>query len=466
MIDMLDDGVDAWEKDVLNRKEYAESFCTLINKSKTPIVININAKWGSGKTYFLKNIRKDLISNHPVVYFDAWSTDYVDDPLVPFLNAINQQLSHMFGNRIRVNKSLDKVVETSSRLFKCVLPSVIKGVAKKFIGEEGTDAIISLSKEDEDTFLDITGTLGKEALKAQKITEDVMKESISNLEDLVNEVSKLTILKLPIIILIDELDRCRPSFAIELLENIKHFFSVEGIVFIITTDTEQLVKSFGPIYGESFNGDLYIRRLFDREYKLPEPSKKNFTNKLVVENKLYENIDSTHPNFLPHIDRDAFISIFSTLSEVFNLKLRDQEQCFAKIIAFMDINEGQRIYILWLLYLIIFQHARKDQYDKFCIKTTTNNVFAETFKNRFSGWRSIPDDADYFNEISITLDAYKLTITDTYEAIARKLEQLNRQDLSNNRNFNIEFEALQFVRENYHDMVKYLDMIKLVSQIR
>jgi hypothetical protein len=76
----------------------------------------------------------------------------------------------------------------------------------------------------------------------------------------------------PIIILIDELDRCRPTYAIKLLEEIKHLFDVPGLVFVLAMNVEQLGHSVCGAYGSGFDGRAYLRRFIDREYRLAEPN--------------------------------------------------------------------------------------------------------------------------------------------------------------------------------------------------
>ena len=72
----------------------------------------------------------------------------------------------------------------------------------------------------------------------------------------------------PIVVIVDELDRCRPDYAISLLEEIKHLFDVPGITFLIALHGEQLTHSINAVYGEKFNGSAYLRRFFSRTYKL------------------------------------------------------------------------------------------------------------------------------------------------------------------------------------------------------
>ncbi|WVV48879.1 P-loop NTPase fold protein [Pseudomonas sp. NA13] len=75
-------------------------------------------------------------------------------------------------------------------------------------------------------------------------------------------------LRTPAFIFIDELDRCRPTYAIELLERVKHFFELEDCRFIVASDSTQLAHSVRAVYGEKFYSERYLSRFFDAEFRL------------------------------------------------------------------------------------------------------------------------------------------------------------------------------------------------------
>ena len=84
-----------------------------------------------------------------------------------------------------------------------------------------------------------------------------------------------------VIILVDELDRCRPIYAIELLERVKHLFDTEGIVFVLGVDRKQLSHSVKALYGATFDAAGYLRRFIDIDYKLPLPQPGDFCSHLL-----------------------------------------------------------------------------------------------------------------------------------------------------------------------------------------
>jgi len=78
---------------------------------------------------------------------------------------------------------------------------------------------------------------------------------------------------LPLVVVVDELDRCRPTYAVEFLETIKHVFDVEGVVFVLTVNREQLDQSAAVLYGNAADPESYFRRFFDIELTLPDPDR-------------------------------------------------------------------------------------------------------------------------------------------------------------------------------------------------
>lgn len=77
----------------------------------------------------------------------------------------------------------------------------------------------------------------------------------------------------PLVVVIDELDRCRPSYAVELLETAKHLFSVDGVVFVLALTRAELARSVKILYGDGFDATGYLRRFIDVDFRLPEPDR-------------------------------------------------------------------------------------------------------------------------------------------------------------------------------------------------
>ena len=86
--------------------------------------------------------------------------------------------------------------------------------------------------------------------------------------------------------MIDELDRCRPSYATELLEIAKHLFSVDRIVFVLAINRSELAHSVKALYGSKFDAKGYLGRFFDLDYLLPAPDRQQFVLQVMSDSGL------------------------------------------------------------------------------------------------------------------------------------------------------------------------------------
>jgi hypothetical protein len=163
-------------------------------------------------------------------------------------------------------------------------------------------------------------------------------------------------LKAPMFILVDELDRCRPSYAIQMLEEVKHLFDVTGVVFIFATDGLQLEKAIGAVYGPNFDGKRYLLRFFDRQYRFADP------DGLVFSRYLFSKLDTAKIDTPLGMDPAFF---FSGIMVGFDLELRDALQCFDILRSVCTLwQEPVKIDLGYMLPLIaVFQQSRTDDFE-------------------------------------------------------------------------------------------------------
>ncbi|AUX77988.1 KAP family P-loop NTPase fold protein [Sinorhizobium fredii] len=173
--------------------------------------------------------------------------------------------------------------------------AIAKGLLKKHTGvslDELTDIVA-----DEGTLADAIETAVDEGSKA--VSGELEKLFDSSLEALIEgfqrtnqattdfrEKLQISIAALsaeknaPFFVLVDELDRCRPTYAVQLLERVKHLFDVEGVIFVFATNSDQLQHSIAGAYGPGFDGFRYLKRFFDRTYVFDKPSIENMVESL------------------------------------------------------------------------------------------------------------------------------------------------------------------------------------------
>jgi len=323
---------------------------------------------------------QDIKINHQAVYFNAWQNDYSNDPLISLISSIISQILSLNqeGQQTDATKNF---LKKSGAIIKKLSPMIVKGILRKYIGEDGLEEFSKTTKDTEDTIADISGKLTEELLENFKQTENLIEEFKKSISSIIENPSNKKLQK-PLFIFIDELDRCRPNFAIELLEKIKHIFNIEDVIFIIATDTRQLSYSIKAIYGQDFNGETYLRRFFDQIYTLPKPDCVKFVAMLFSgykEKAQFYNygINATggsitqgkNENTLT-FDKDINsekILIFSLFSKFFDLDLRTNKQCFERFIAIENSwqNESNEIHFTYLVFLIMLDARHPAEFEIF-----------------------------------------------------------------------------------------------------
>ena len=290
--------------DKLNRETIADNLEKIINNtSNRSLVLTIDAAWGNGKTTFIKMWSKKLANsgNYKVLYFNAWENDDQDDPLLALLGEWRENLS--LGKQ---NSTIEKVVNLGKPLLKRSLPMALKLATGGLLDLSDW----KLSDKNEGCLLELASKLGEMDLSEyarEKKIRDEFRQSLSEFQK--DEEKK-------VIIFIDELDRCRPNFAVETLERIKHLFNIDGYIFVLALDKKQLSYSIQTLYGQNIDAVGYLRRFIDLEFILPEPNISIYTDFLLSKYQLKS--DNTR-YFEEYLDA-AIIG--------YNLSLRDIEKLF------------------------------------------------------------------------------------------------------------------------------------------
>ncbi len=369
--------IDNWNpQDKLDRKVSADFLTNFLIKryalsykhgNTDTFVLNIRADWGFGKTFFLEHWEKDLKQKKfPVVSFNAWENDFCDDPLIGFIAEINHGLSGHFKQIPLAQQHLDHAIAVGRKLVKPVSLGAASMITKLLSGYS-IDRLQELySQSDENNNVDskpenevstLISKCADVALKEHldtKTTIDLFKEKLGRLIKVLEAEANI---QLPLFIFIDELDRCRPNYAIELLEAVKHLFGVPGIYFVIATNLEQLGHSICAVYGEKFDSEHYLKRFFDHEYLLPFPDSARFTEFLFARYSLNEfgNLYSVIEEGI--YEQSSEQALFSIICDSFKLGLRDREQIVKTLQAILlNWNENERIHFAYLLLLIIAKH--------------------------------------------------------------------------------------------------------------
>lgn len=264
--------------DQLKRKDSILALTNLLGEIEGPCVLAVDAGWGMGKTTFLRMWAQHLRDEgFPVVEFNAWETDFTWDPFFALWSELSIQLGEQSDSG-----SSPLPVDHARRLLRALHGGFLgAGMALAALGQPEFATAAALGSQALQSIDDGPEASG-EADEPTPFSEvpyrrakDLIQEFRASLEEAARSLADDNGGR-PLVILVDELDRCRPNYAVELLETAKHFFSVDHIVFVLCLDREQIGHSVRAIYGSDFNADGYLRRFFDVDYRLPQPDRRTF----------------------------------------------------------------------------------------------------------------------------------------------------------------------------------------------
>ncbi|TEW52868.1 KAP family P-loop NTPase fold protein [Psychromonas algicola] len=348
--------------DTLDRARYA-SFLTnflIAEASHGGYVLNINAPWGTGKTYFLNRWLINLKEEHPVVYIDAWKQDFSNDPMLSVVSSIISQLKEFQPIEA---KTIGNTAGKVGGFIKDIAPIVAKGVMKKATGIDlNDDGEHDLSKADGAMLGDIAAKVTDKMIKNHNSTLNSITTFKKAIQEWIGAIQGNSKLSAPAFIFIDELDRCRPTYAVQMLEVIKHFFEMDNIIFVVATDTEQLQYAVKAVYGQGFEAQTYLGRFFNRRCTLQSVSKSQFiTNFITHKFKLTKSVFEKWETWPQLRGIDDFVSLINQMEQVYDYSLRDLEQLIDKVIAVILIS-NKKINLIFLIYLFMLHDRDKRNY--------------------------------------------------------------------------------------------------------
>ncbi|MFJ3369751.1 P-loop NTPase fold protein [Pseudomonas sp. NPDC086251] len=233
--------------DLFGREPFAKSLTNVIRQNNDPLVIGIHGSWGEGKTTFVKSWQNLLNQNHiPNIYIDAFASDYVDDAFMVVAGAISDYMQE----RCPADKSeafVEKAKSVGAHLLSVGTKVAIRVASA---GLANADDFKDFDKALEGTGDDI-GKSAEKFIKERLLNHKRELASVEQFKEFLSTVPSALSSQSdhPLTVIIDELDRCRPSFAVEMLEKIKHLFSVKNVTFILVINKIQLEESIRATYG-------------------------------------------------------------------------------------------------------------------------------------------------------------------------------------------------------------------------
>ena len=364
----IENVLESIKENKFNRTQDIIDFIIALEQIEENMFISIDAKWGAGKTFYVRQIEQSLnyltkktkelnieenvetaFSKNPLgslelehtyfpVYYNAWLYDNHSDPLMSLILSITKACECYCDEKLNSNTLSDKIIslmDSFSFSIGCVQFGSNFGNAKeKFSGKD----ILSIVKTEEEI-----------QDKVKEIFDSIITENVQKL-----------------VIFIDELDRCRPNFAIEMLERIKHYFDDDRIIFVVSINREQLIHSISKYYGTNFDSTGYLDKFFDWNIYLPE-------------------LDTRFDSGLDFKDEQYFIeNITKELGTYYQLTYREKlryNQCisFAILSKYVSDHGGEKIVLSAFVSIITILNI-KDEIKKRKLLQGDSSVLDELFQ--------------------------------------------------------------------------------------
>jgi hypothetical protein len=350
---------DPFENDLLGRKDSAIALTELICTTKEPLVLSINASWGEGKTTFLKMWRQ-MLENREVktLYFNAWENDFSDDAFVSLIGELELGIEELkLKSPDESKEQLIKAKKFAAAFIRRGIPTAVK---------LATAGLVNLNELSEEVLAEYGEKLAEEEVKRYENSKKSVAGFKQALSDLATAISDQKS-PLPLVILIDELDRCRPNYAVKVLEAVKHFFSVPNVVFVLALDRKQLGHSICSMYGAGMDVSGYLRRFIDIDYNLPHPKKGAFCKAQFSRFGLIDLLKKRTTRESQY-EFDNLDNTFSELFEILGCSLREQERSFALLsMAIRTTPANYPIHPILLGALIILKIKNHELYKDFVL---------------------------------------------------------------------------------------------------
>lgn len=275
---------DPWKDDLLGRSPVANQLARIVETLEAPAVVSVSAEYGMGKTFFAKRWVEMLKSRGKLaVYFNAWQTDFAEDPLLAFIDALKDAI----GPDGLVHKPTKPLAERAKALGKVGAKIAAKGLIRaatfgavgESIESELEAAVSGSLDEVERLALLKLETFGEEKKERARFKEELSRYRRAILDAAGKTPTKATEGRAQdekLYIVIDELDRCRPAYALAFLEDVKHLFDAEGLIFVVFADEQALESTAEKLLGFKSSSEGYLKKFVNYTFRLPAPDRAKF----------------------------------------------------------------------------------------------------------------------------------------------------------------------------------------------
>ncbi|WP_420463294.1 KAP family P-loop NTPase fold protein [Candidatus Palauibacter sp.] len=336
-----------------------------------------------------------------VTTYNAWDTDFTGDPLLALSTELLADLENSRDSR--ASPYVQKLKDEVPKLLRAVAPSILSAATHGVLDL----TVLQEPGERVDRYKDGVKQLRRFSGELQAAA-DALSECHGNK---------------PLIVLIDETDRCRPSYAVELLEIAKHLFSVRHVVFALAVNRSELEHSVKALYGQDFDAHGYLRRFLDIDFRLPDPDRGAFVDAMLDAAGINNFLNRTNSQEVRH-SLSTFRRMLKGAFSLPQLSLRQVAQAIHRLgLVFASLSENQRLLLMPAAAALILRTLDARLYQEFVTRQfSADQVIGELYKKPAGAAFSRMEGRTLFEAILLVSQG------ESTEWIQKKCAKLEEQD--------------------------------------
>lgn len=324
----LDSSIRFEDRDEFKRKSIAEKVITLLNSDIDVSPLVIDGNWGLGKTEFCQKLINHMsdFETHHLIYINAFKADHADEPLLTVLAKVLEVLPNEEEQR--------KLTQKAIPALRYGLKIGGKALVSQFLRQD-TDSIIEGFDEEVKQVADKAIDASVESLLKDHVEAE---KSLKALQQALKSIAE----KKPIVLFVDELDRCRPNFSVLLLETIKHTFDVDGVQFVLVTNTSQLKASINHCYGPTIDAQRYLDKFIKFSFTLPNTNNESRRDAVMASVSHYKNLIAKNDQLKGlQLDQDSCLWLVERVINANTISLREVETFVRHIEIYQTLFDHQ-----------------------------------------------------------------------------------------------------------------------------
>lgn len=348
--------------DILSRRQYINNLKVIINKlseNKRGCAFAIDGRWGCGKTFILEKLEDDLSlfqsedtadDAYFIFHYNCWEYDYYEEPAVAIISAMIDKFNNEFEEKLK--KDFEKSYE--------IAKNILKEIAREFVRNKiGVDLVETCEKTK------------RFFMKRNK--DNVEFDEMFNFKkslDFAREKIDFLARDKTVLLVVDELDRCLPTYAIKVLERLHHLFDgIDNVIVVLSVDSTQMEHSIQEIYGEKVDTKNYLKKFINFGLKLDDGI-------------LQKEINECYRYYFDQFEYNEYI--FSQITQMIQLceiRIRSLEKMIEKLylihqIAFRE-KEDARVLLFEVIWGILSCKLQEPCNMKFSQVYDMNSYFSQ-----------------------------------------------------------------------------------------